>query len=403
MASSSKPNLYPGIDAFLYPGTLSSPDKDFAINLPGKSLGGVTVPAPKVGPGNVLYQSELIRTLREANKDPLTNNPGVKLLDNPKNSTLTVNFNKPVPKNMANRPPVLKINPTDPTPPGGNNNTGDGGGSGPTGPIVIGPGPGPYVPTFFPTVDPTIDPTIDPTFDPTTDPSIYPTVDPTADPTTDPTIYPTVDPTIDPTIDPTVDPSIYPTIDPTFIPSYGSVTPDPTVDPTFIPSYGSVTPDPTFDPTFIPSYGSVTPDPTFDPTFIPSYGSVTPGSDDPLGGGGSDDSWSEWDDWGDDVVDVSDDVVDVPDYTDDLWGDDTPVDTSTGIDLGQANDLGGIFEMYDPFENSSPIVFDEKGEDYSTNFGSDWLMDALFGGFDVFGGGGGGGGLGGGMIVYAQE
>ncbi|NDG05504.1 MAG: hypothetical protein EB121_09215, partial [Alphaproteobacteria bacterium] len=90
MASSNKPNLYPGIDAFLYPGTFSSPDKDFAINLPGKSLGGVTVPAPKVGPGNVLYQSELIRMLREANKDPLSNNPGVKLLDNPKNSTLTL-------------------------------------------------------------------------------------------------------------------------------------------------------------------------------------------------------------------------------------------------------------------------------------------------------------------------
>ena len=138
MASSNKTTLYPGIDAFLYPGTFSSPDKDFAINLPGKSFGGATVPAPKVGPSNVLYQSELIRTLREANKDPLTNNPGVKLLDNPENSKLTLDFNKPVPKGLSNRPPVLRMLPVTPIvappPPSGRE-----GGGGDLGPIVIGP------------------------------------------------------------------------------------------------------------------------------------------------------------------------------------------------------------------------------------------------------------------------
>jgi len=142
MASSTKSNMYPGIDAFLYPNTLKSPTGQFAINLPGTLSGGVTVPAPQMGPGNVLYQSELIRQLREANKNPMTNNPGVTLLDNPKNSTLVLDFNKPVPKNMANRPPVLKITPTTPTPPGGDNNTKGGGGGGGDGPIVIGPGGG---------------------------------------------------------------------------------------------------------------------------------------------------------------------------------------------------------------------------------------------------------------------
>ena len=177
MASSTNLNMYPGIDAFLYPNTLKSPTGQFAINLPGTLSGGVTVPAPKIGPGNVLYQSELIRQLREANKNPMTNNPGVTLLDNPKNSTLVLDFNKPVPKNMSNRPPVLKITPTTPTPPGGDNNTGGGGGGGGDRPIVIGPGGGtPIVIGPFDPTDP--DPTDpDPTDPDSTDPD-PPEVDP---------------------------------------------------------------------------------------------------------------------------------------------------------------------------------------------------------------------------------
>lgn len=150
MASSIQPTTYPGIDTFLYPGTFKSPTGQFGITLPGTASGGVTVPAPQIGPGNVLYQSELIRQLREANKGPLTNNPGVKLLDNPANSTLVLDFNKPVPKNMANRPEVLKMTPTTPTTPGGDSTGGGasgggeggsgGGAGGGLGPIVIGPG-----------------------------------------------------------------------------------------------------------------------------------------------------------------------------------------------------------------------------------------------------------------------
>ncbi|NDG19629.1 MAG: hypothetical protein EB117_15355, partial [Betaproteobacteria bacterium] len=121
MASSNKPNLYPGVDVWASLGSLAAPDKAFDVSLFADSKAQSRLPKlpsdwanysakdkinwfvqngftsgdlQKAGVkpdemsgmfGNGFYNSALIKSLREANKDPLSNNPGVKLLDNPKN------------------------------------------------------------------------------------------------------------------------------------------------------------------------------------------------------------------------------------------------------------------------------------------------------------------------------
>ena len=54
------------------------------------------------------YQSEVIRQLRLANQDALTVNPGVRLLPNNPNSTRVLDFDKPVPRGLSDRPQVLR-------------------------------------------------------------------------------------------------------------------------------------------------------------------------------------------------------------------------------------------------------------------------------------------------------
>lgn len=79
------------------------------------------------------YASNLIASLRAKDTGPASNNPGVKLLNNPQNSTLTLNFNKPVPTGLSNRPqkfappppaPDIPPPPPTPTPTGGGGSTG---------------------------------------------------------------------------------------------------------------------------------------------------------------------------------------------------------------------------------------------------------------------------------------
>jgi hypothetical protein len=81
------------------------------------------------------YQSNLVASLRSNNAGAQSNNPGVKLLQNPQNSTLTLNFNKPVPTGLSNRFEKLTIKPTTPAsqesaPPAGGGGDGGGGGGG---------------------------------------------------------------------------------------------------------------------------------------------------------------------------------------------------------------------------------------------------------------------------------
>lgn len=366
------------------------------------------------------YQSNLIASLRAANTDSMTNNPGVELLDNPKNSTLTLDFNKPVPTLMSNRPEKLKITPTTPTPynpdtTGGGQGGGGGGGGG--GPIVIGPGggggivigPGGGNNTVVNDDKDTdgLDDLIDSLTGGDRDTSTGGNDSFNADDT--------VDTTDNDDADADAIERLY----------YDILGRDPDEDGLKFWDETGLSADQIAD-YFRNSdeYASLN-----DAADIPDYTNDLWGDDtlssnsddadadaiaqlyrDILGREPDEAGLDWWDQTGlsaDDIADYfrgSDEYAtlnadpDIPDYSDDLWGDD--VGTSTGIDLGQADDLGGMLEMYDPLDNSSPIVLDLKGEDYGTNFGSDWLMDALFGG-DFSGGGGGG--RGGPMIIYAQE
>jgi len=92
----------------------------------------------------VQYQSELIRSLREASPGFGTNNPGVTMLANPANSKTVIDFKRappPAPFFPPGPPvgPPLPPSPTPAPPPSG----GGGGGGGPVtpGPVIIGPGP----------------------------------------------------------------------------------------------------------------------------------------------------------------------------------------------------------------------------------------------------------------------
>lgn len=420
------------------------------------------------------YESNLIASLRAANKDPMTNNPGVTLLDNPKNSTLTLNFNKPVPTGLSNRPEKLKITPTTPTPynpdtTGGGGGGGGGGNGGGGGPIVIGPGggggggggivigPGGGNDTVVDDdkdtdgLDDLIDSLTGGDQDTSTggndtvvgdddkdtdglDDLIDSLTGGNQDTSTGGNDGLNADDTVDTTdyYDANADEiaQLYRDIfgrepdegglefwDETGLSAddiaewfrssdeYASLN-----DAGDIPDYtndlwgddtggdntggdntgGSDIVD-TFDPV-----EDVTTDDADADAIAQLYRDIL-GREPDEGGldfwdqtGLSADDIAEWFRGSDEYASMNADP-DVPDYTNDLYGDDTGVNTDVGIDLGQADDLGGLLEMYDPLDGSSPIVFDLKGEDYGTNFGSDWLMDALFGG-DFSGGGGGGGG-----------
>lgn len=416
-----QPQVLPGIDSTT-PDMLGAGPRQFNLTPTGGYNGtpqvvGAANNAP-MGAGNVPYQSELIRSLRAANQAPTSNNPGVTMLPNPQNSTLTLDFNRPVPTGLSNKPQKLQIKPVDPTPlapdtpvggGGGDGGGGSGGGTGGGGgPIVIGP--------LNPVDDDDKDTDgLDDLINDLTKDDGNDSVD-VDDKDTDGLDKLIDDLTKDDGTDPDQwDPGNDSGGDDT-IPDYsddlwGDGTDD--VVDTDVPDYtndlwgGNAGGD--------ESGGSDDFVDTFDP--IDDINNDDADADaiaqlyrDILGREADEAGLEWWDQTGlgvDDIADFfrgSDEYAtlnadpDIPDYSDDLWGDD--VDTSIGIDLGQADDLGGIFEMYDPLDNSSPIVFDMKGEDYGTNFGSDWLMDALFGG-DFSGGGGGG--RGGPMILFAQE
>lgn len=336
------------------------------------------------------YQSNLIASLRAANSDPMTNNPGVDLLDNPENSKLTLNFNKPVPTGLSNRPEKLKIKPVDPTPlvpdtpvggGGGGGGSGGGGSGGGGGPIIIGPS------------DPVVDDntgTDDGSDDSWSEWDDY--TDTGDDSVTDDDSWSEWDDYTDTGNDSIGDDSVV-----------GDDDKDTDGLDDLIndlignnqdaagggdDSAGNNDIVDIFDPV-----DDINTDDADADAIAKLYYDILGRDPDEAGL-----EW--WDQTGlgvDEIADLfrgSDEYAslnadpDIPDYSNDLYGDD--VDTSIGIDLGQADDLGGIFEMYDPLDNSSPIVFDMKGDDYGTNFGSDWLINAIFG--DMLGGGGGGGG-----------
>jgi len=96
----------------------------------------------------VQYQSELIRSLREASPGFGTNNPGVTMLANPANSKTVIDFKRappPAPFFPPGPPvgPPLPPAPTPAPPPSGGGGDGGGGPGGPpvVGPVIIGPGP----------------------------------------------------------------------------------------------------------------------------------------------------------------------------------------------------------------------------------------------------------------------
>lgn len=108
--------------------------------LPG--IGGTPMQPPAPG-APVQYQSELIRSLREASPGFGTNNPGVTMLANPANSKTVIDFKRAPPPApfFPPGPPVGPPLPPAPTPapappPSGG---GGGGGGGPGGPPVVGP------------------------------------------------------------------------------------------------------------------------------------------------------------------------------------------------------------------------------------------------------------------------
>lgn len=385
-----QPQVLPGIDSTT-PDMLGAGPRQFNLTSPGVYNGspqvvGAAGNAP-MDAGNVPYQSELIRSLRAANQAPASNNPGVTMLPNPQNSTLTLDFNKPVPTGLSNKPQKLQIKPVDPTPlapdtpvgGGGGGGGGSGGGTGGGGgPIIIGP--------LNPVVDDDKDTDgLDDLINDLTKDDGNDSVD-VDDKDTDGLDKLIDDLTKDDGIDDVGDDTIPDYTDDLWGDNTGGDDGD-----------GNDIVD-NFDPV-----DDINTDDADADAIARLYYDILGREPDQAGL-----EW--WDQTGlgvDDIADYfrgSDEYAtlnadpDIPDYSDDLWGDD--VDTSIGIDLGQADDLGGIFEMYDPLDNSSPIVFDMKGEDYGTNFGSDWLMDALFGG-DFSGGGGGG--RGGPMILFAQE
>jgi hypothetical protein len=370
-----------------------------------------------MGPGNVPYQSELIRSLRAANTAPVSNNPGVTMLPNQQNSGLTLDFNKPVPTGLSNKIQKLALKPVTPTPEvvtppaGGGGGDGGGGGSGGGytggggGSIVIGPN-NPVVDDDKDTdgLDNLIDDLI--RDDTVGDDTVVEDKDTDG---LDELINDLIkdDTVVDDTLDDGKDTDGLDQLIGDLTKGDDTVGDDKDTD-----GLDNLIND-------LTKNDSVGNDGAGDDT-VPDYSDDLWGDDadadaiaqlyrDILGREADQAGLEWWDQTGLGVDQIADyfrgsdeyaslgDQADIPDYSDNLFDD--AVDTSTGIDLGQADDLGGMFEMYDPLDNSSPIVFDTKGEDYSTNFGSDWLMDALFG--DISGGGGGG--RGGPMILFAQE
>ncbi len=92
----------------------------------------------------VQYQSELIRSLREASPGFGTNNPGVTMLANPANSKTVIDFKRAPPPApfFPPGPPVGPPLPPAPAPaPAGPGGGGDGGSPVTPGPVVIGPFP----------------------------------------------------------------------------------------------------------------------------------------------------------------------------------------------------------------------------------------------------------------------
>jgi len=131
MASSAK--VFPG--SMVYQGSsLEGDDGLFDIDLPEIEDTSSTV-SPKRGIDNQLYNSEIIRSLRDANTLPLTNNPGIKFYDNAANSKLILDLDRPVPIGLSNRPKTLEL-PTVVPPPllptvvVGDGNSGSGGNGG---------------------------------------------------------------------------------------------------------------------------------------------------------------------------------------------------------------------------------------------------------------------------------
>lgn len=443
-----QPEVLPGFDSNMLGGTTSSRPQFMLEPSAGPSGYPQVVGAAGSDPlsmGNVPYQSELIRSLRAANQAPASNNPGVTMLPNAQNSGLVLNFNKPAPTGLSNKPQTLQIKPVTPTPLVPDSPVGGGGGeggSGGGGSIIIGP--------FDPVVDDNTG-TDDGSDDSWSEWDDY--TDTGDDSVTDDDSWSEWDDYTDTGDDQDTD-GLDDLIDDALARDDAGNVPDYTDD-----LWGDDTGD--VGDGDIPDYtddlwGPGGTDDASDPD-IPDYtddlwGDNTDADADAIAqlyrdylGREPDQAGLEWWDatglsaddiaavfgakgehspisvdpgipdytddlWGDDNLSVGDDQGGIPDYSDDLWGDDvavddnswsefndyTPVDTGggndIGIDLGQADNLGGMYEMYDPFGSSSPIVLDLKGEDYSTNFGSDWLMNELFGGFAGGGGGGGGGG-----------
>ena len=382
------------------------------------------------------YQSNLIASLRAADKDPLTNNPGVKLLENPKNSTLTLNFNKPVPKGLSNRPEKLKVTPTTPTPYNQDTTGGGGGGGGGNGPIVIGPGNGGNGTVISSGGDDTIsgDDTIVGDDGKDTD-GLNDLIDSLTG-NNQASVDGGDDDVNTEDADADAIAALYRDILGREADEGGLEFWDQTglsaeeIADWFRASdeYASLN-----NQADVPDYtddlwgdggtdDGGTDDGGNDSGGNDSGGTDDGGNDDPLGDDADADAITQlyreifgrdpdegglkfWDETGlsaDQIADYfrgSDEYASMnadagaPDDSNDLLSDD--FNSGSGIDLGQANDLGGMFEMYDPLDDPSSIQFDlGGGGDLNLDVGSDWLMNAIFG--DITGGGGGSGGGGGG-------
>jgi len=110
MATSSKTNAPLSTDN---PFDFAGDDGLFDIKLPEIEYINLDV-LPTLGKDNQLYNSEIIRALRDENFSTSSNNPGIKYYDNAANSKLILDLNRPVPKGLSNRPALLSMKAVDP-------------------------------------------------------------------------------------------------------------------------------------------------------------------------------------------------------------------------------------------------------------------------------------------------